>query len=172
MPKISPDHRAARRQSILDAARRCFLRKGFHATSMQEIQAEADLSAGGIYIYFKSKEEIVEAIALDTMAFFKKGIAEVLCHDDLPPLDAALGSVLMLMIEYDRQQPVFLMSLQIWSVLGYTPHLAASFLDNQQEVHAMFRRLIERHQAQGHLDPQVPAEQTAQVLVTLLLGFV
>lgn len=172
MPKISPDHRAARRQSILDAARRCFLRNGFHATSMQDIQAEADLSAGGIYVYFKSKEEIIEAIALDTMAFFKKGLEEVLCSDDLPPLDVALGKVLMLMIEYDRQQPVFLMSLQIWAVLGNTPHLAAYFMENQQEVNAMFRRLIERYQAQGYLDPQVPAEQIAQVLVTLIMGFV
>ena len=33
MPKVSQQHRDARREQILAAARRCFLRDGFHATS-------------------------------------------------------------------------------------------------------------------------------------------
>ena len=52
MPKVSDAHRAARRRQILDAARRRFVRNGFHATSMQDIFAEAGLSAGAVYRYF------------------------------------------------------------------------------------------------------------------------
>jgi TetR/AcrR family transcriptional regulator, repressor for uid operon len=52
-----------RRRQILDAAMACFRRRGFHQTSMQEICAEADLSAGALYRYFPSKSEIIAAIA-------------------------------------------------------------------------------------------------------------
>lgn len=52
-----------RRRQILDAAMACFRRRGFHQTSMQEICAEAGLSAGALYRYFPSKAEIIAAIA-------------------------------------------------------------------------------------------------------------
>ncbi len=44
MPKVTQQHMDARREQILDAARRCFLRDGFHSTSMQDLFAEAGLS--------------------------------------------------------------------------------------------------------------------------------
>ena len=63
MPKVSEAHLAARRQQILDAALACFDRDGFHGASMQDIFEESGMSAGAVYRYFSSKEDIVEAIA-------------------------------------------------------------------------------------------------------------
>jgi TetR/AcrR family transcriptional repressor of uid operon len=54
--------RSDRRSEILDAARRCFARMGFHQTSMQQICSEAGMSAGNVYRYFPSKEAIIEGI--------------------------------------------------------------------------------------------------------------
>jgi AcrR family transcriptional regulator len=55
--------RAARqRERILDAAETCFIASGFHAASMVQIAATADISAGLIYRYFQSKSTIVKAI--------------------------------------------------------------------------------------------------------------
>lgn len=51
-----------RREEILDAARRCFARTGFHQTSMQQICAEAGMSPGNLYRYFPSKEAIIAGI--------------------------------------------------------------------------------------------------------------
>lgn len=51
-----------RRSEILDAARRCFARTGFHQTSMQQICAEAGMSPGNLYRYFPSKEAIIAGI--------------------------------------------------------------------------------------------------------------
>lgn len=61
MPKVSDAHRQARRGQILDAAVACFVRRGIRATTMAEIIAESELSAGAIYGYFDSKEELVLA---------------------------------------------------------------------------------------------------------------
>src|SRR5512143_2386971 len=59
MPKVTEAHSAARRQQIIDAAYRCFARRGFHQTTMRDIYAEAKLSPGAVYHYFASKEEII-----------------------------------------------------------------------------------------------------------------
>lgn len=61
MPRISQDELDERRRLIRDAAARCFARKGVQATTMREIFAEAGLSAGAVYNYFKTKDDLIEA---------------------------------------------------------------------------------------------------------------
>src|SRR3954462_6788758 len=66
-----------RRGRILDAAERCFVRAGFHRTTMQDVAAEAGMSPGNLYRYFPSKDAIViglterdrSRVAQDFMAF-------------------------------------------------------------------------------------------------------
>lgn len=52
----------AQRARILAAAQHCFVANGFHAASMAAISETAQMSAGLIYRYFKSKNEIILAI--------------------------------------------------------------------------------------------------------------
>ena len=62
MPKLSEQTQQARRERILDAAERCFVQRGFHRTSMQDICREAGISPGALYIYFASKEDSIAGI--------------------------------------------------------------------------------------------------------------
>ena len=52
----------AKRRQIIDGACRMFLAQGFDAASMGSIAREAGVSKGTLYVYFKSKEELFEAI--------------------------------------------------------------------------------------------------------------
>lgn len=61
MPKVSAEHALARRQQIIDAAYRCFARKGFHQATMRDIYEEAELSPGAVYHYFAGKHDIIAA---------------------------------------------------------------------------------------------------------------
>lgn len=67
MPRVTEDHRAARRRQIADAALACFRRKGFAATSMSEIIAESGLSAGAIYLHYPSKHDLIAVVAAEAM---------------------------------------------------------------------------------------------------------
>lgn len=53
----------ARRNEILEAAARCFVKRGIHQASMRQICAEAKLSSGAVYNYFQSKDAIIEGMA-------------------------------------------------------------------------------------------------------------
>ncbi len=55
----------AKRRQILDGAYRVFLDRGFDAASMNDITREAGVSKGTIYVYFRSKEDLLEALVDD-----------------------------------------------------------------------------------------------------------
>jgi len=50
--------KAARKKGILSAAQRVFSRKGYEATSMEDIASEAGFGKASLYFYFKGKEEV------------------------------------------------------------------------------------------------------------------
>lgn len=54
---------SAKRRQIIEGARAVFLSQGFDAASMGEIARKAGVSKGTLYVYFKSKEDLFEAIA-------------------------------------------------------------------------------------------------------------
>ncbi len=56
------ERRDERRDGILDVARDCFLADGYAGTSMSSIAARLGGSKGTLYNYFKSKEELFEAV--------------------------------------------------------------------------------------------------------------
>src|ERR1700747_1225802 len=67
MPKVSAQYRDERRAHILAAARRCFVRNGFHQTSVQDLVREAGMSSGAIYRYFDSKDAMILAICEENL---------------------------------------------------------------------------------------------------------
>lgn len=59
---VDPEARAERARLIRSAARRCFLRSGFHAAGTAEISREAGVSVANMYQYYSSKEDLVLAL--------------------------------------------------------------------------------------------------------------
>ncbi len=57
-----PDTSEIRKNQILDAATKVFVRQGFQHARMDDIVEESGLSKGTLYWYFKSKEDIINAI--------------------------------------------------------------------------------------------------------------
>lgn len=83
MPKISQAKSQARKDSILDAAELCFAEKGFHQATMQDICKKAKVSAGTLYIYFPSKESIIEGLCERDRAELAEKLSALMASDDL-----------------------------------------------------------------------------------------
>jgi AcrR family transcriptional regulator len=58
--------KASNRQAIIDAARRVFAELGYGATTVRDIIRATDLASGTFYNYFKSKEEVYQALQDET----------------------------------------------------------------------------------------------------------
>lgn len=67
----------ANRQAILEAARVVFARIGYEAANIRDIIRETNLASGTFYNYFKSKEEVFEAIASDSVERFRPLLQKV-----------------------------------------------------------------------------------------------
>ena len=69
-----------RAQQIIEAAVRVFARKGYYNSRVSDIAREAGIAAGTIYLYFKTKDDILVTLFRDKMAEFvgalRKAIAD------------------------------------------------------------------------------------------------
>src|SRR5881396_1189807 len=67
-PKTARNGSKAKRELILRAATRVFARNGYFNSKVADIAREADVADGTVYLYFKSKEEILHSIFDQNMA--------------------------------------------------------------------------------------------------------
>ncbi|GAA1831376.1 TetR/AcrR family transcriptional regulator [Pseudonocardia ailaonensis] len=63
MPRVSTDQLAARRQHILDGARRCFAAHGYEGATVRRLEQSTGLSRGAIFHYFRDKDALFLALA-------------------------------------------------------------------------------------------------------------
>lgn len=68
--------RKNRKNEILDAAKKVFIRKGFDAATMEEIISETSLSKGGFYYYYKSTVDILHDLMREGMAYRMSKVKE------------------------------------------------------------------------------------------------
>src|ERR687894_2377279 len=88
---LATDTASERRARILDAAERCFVRAGFHRTTMQDVAAEAGMSPGNLYRYFRSKDVIVAGLAERDRARVMADFSQLVDADDFIGSFAALA---------------------------------------------------------------------------------
>ncbi|MBK7862398.1 MAG: TetR/AcrR family transcriptional regulator [Archangiaceae bacterium] len=62
MATLSPEHQAARRTQIEDAALKLFLKQGFHGVGLRELAKTAGVSLGNIYNHYPDKEHLFTAL--------------------------------------------------------------------------------------------------------------
>ena len=73
----------SRREIILDAFERCIVRAGFHRTTMQDVAKEAGMSAGNLYRYFVSKDQLVSGLCERDRERFSADFAHVAEAEDV-----------------------------------------------------------------------------------------
>src|SRR3569623_411756 len=73
----------ARPDEVLDAALELFVEKGFAHTRVEDIAARAGLSKGAVYLYFPSKEAILEGLVKRVI---RNDIEEGYCREVDPEL--------------------------------------------------------------------------------------
>ncbi|WP_369199530.1 TetR/AcrR family transcriptional regulator [Streptomyces sp. PU-14G] len=175
MARVSPEHLEARRRQILDGARRCFLRDGFHAASMQDVLRESGLSAGAVYRYFRSKDEIVAAVAREALGTIRASFERVTAAEVPPTPDELFREVFgrlqedMGAGEDPRELPRLL--VQVWGEGLRNPELADALNEAYARLSVQWARLVEEYQAWGWVDPQANTVHVARTLIGAVQGY-
>ncbi|GAB3969170.1 TetR/AcrR family transcriptional regulator [Plantactinospora veratri] len=171
MPRVSDEHLAARRQQILDAARRCFLRNGFHATSMQDVISEAGLSVGAVYRYFGSKQELVTAIAESVLDGADQLFEKLASAEPPLPLIEALDRALAFVESQTGPDGVFPLAIQVWAESLRDPALAEFVARLYGRFRSRYVELARRAQQAGELPADADVEAVGAALFGLIPGF-
>ncbi len=170
MPRVSEAHLAARRQQILDAARRCFLRNGFHSTSMQDVIAEAGLSVGAVYRYFRSKTEIIAAIA-EGYAIEVKHVLGDLPVDRGHGLSEVMQRAVEVIDANVGPDGMMRLAVQVWAEAMRDPAVAAVARQIYGTMRGNFVQLAQRAIRAGELPADADAEAVGATLFSLVLGY-
>ena len=171
MPRVSQEHLDARRRQILDAARTCFARDGFHATSMQDVLREADLSAGAVYRYFGGKDEIILAIARDALSRLAEVLVDSAEQDEPPPPDEVMGRIFTVLEELGSKG-FSRLAVQIWSEALRNEAIGDEVRAAYSGLREAVYDLVRAYQAQGRVDAAADAQEVGRVLVAIVPGFV
>ncbi len=124
----------ARREQILDAAESCFVRNGFHRTSMQDLAREAGMTASNFYRYFRSKEALIEGLAERDRARGTQLVEEMERAGD------KRGALLAILHRYFTSvtREAAVLRLDIWSEATRNPAIAAMVERSEAEARSWF----------------------------------
>jgi AcrR family transcriptional regulator len=169
VPRVSADHLTARREQILAAARTCFLRNGLHNTSMQDLIREADLSVGAVYRYFKSKTDIINAIAEGVAGVLATRMHEVVARD--LSLVESMSLVLDALDEQLGPDGNFRLALQIWAEATIDPAIGAIVRFRYEGMRSAFAELAGSAARHGELAADADVGAAAAVLFGMMPGY-
>jgi AcrR family transcriptional regulator len=123
----------ARPDEVLDAALDLFIENGFAATRVDDIAKRAGLSKGAVYLYFPSKEAIIEALVRRALVPVASNAAAFVAHFDGDPRIAV--TTVMKMLAGAMANPRFMA----------IPKLVVREVVNFPELAAMYRRELLDH---------------------------
>lgn len=161
------------RGSILAAAERLFAEKGIAGTTMDDIAREAEYSKATLYVYFQSKEEIVNAILLSGMVLLQKKVREAIEGNEgwLEGYHAVCAAI----IRFYGDNPTAYDAAS--SDLETDPDRAEDkgvrdITRVWDETNAILARFLERGVSEGLVRSELPVAEVVQLFWAALSGMV
>jgi len=170
MPRVLVEEDyAARRNEILDVARKLVYTKGYEQMSIQDILKELKISKGALYHYFDSKPALLEAL-IDRLADEAEAKFIPLLNDPALPALEKLRRYFSSAVQWKATQRDYMLALlRIW----YSDENAITrqkvFSTMLQRIAPSFTRAIQQGVQEGTLCTSFP-EQATEISLYLILG--
>lgn len=183
MPRITEQRRNSQRLAITIAARTCFARRGFHATTMDQIIAEAGMAPNTVYRYFASKDALIEAVCLEKTTEVADRINAMATTAPDRPLPAP-GEVLTANVrsfahptttatgrDSDQAQIAYL-AINIWAQLYSDPDLRAKAAPTLNGTRQAITRIAQLWSEHHMLKPGITVDLAARTVWRTALGVI
>jgi len=138
---------------------------------VREIYEEAGLSAGSVYLYFQSKDEIVEALTEEILGHLSRAQGVLEIAED--PLDGVISLVRGLAAAASLA-PADALSLRVqgWAAAVTHPAIAGFFRAGFDETRGALVAAVERGKMTGAVESSADPEAVARVAIGMLQGLV
>ena len=160
-----------KRRLLLDAAVRVFATKGYHTCRVGDIAEEAGVAHGLLYHYFRSKEDLLEAVFRETWTLMLEAVEGVEASDD--PAREQLRKVAAIVLRSWRDQPDVVRVLV--REVTRSSHLQER-IGEIEHAFAALERIIKRGQERGEFRPELDTRLASIVfygaLEEILTGWV
>ena len=159
--KTSRNGASGKRESILRAATRVFARNGYFNSKVADIAREADVADGTVYLYFKSKEEILHSI-------FDQNMAEAIASgrvliEKLKDPGEKLRRIATLHLERLGADPDLAVVFQV-ELRGSTKFMRAFSAAGFAEYLSLLRQTFEEGQRSGVFRKDLSAKLVSKIL--------
>jgi len=156
---------AFRTREILAAARRLMEQQGVDTLTMEEIAQAAGLAKGTLYLYFQSKDDLIQALLSQVAEAIIADLEAILAKPDSPK--EKLRQVVVLLLNYAEQEsplfPLYLRELVRLKSGKDTPF--TSFQELEERIQGLISRIFADGIAQRQFIPADP-----RLLTFLLKG--
>lgn len=165
MPKVVPEYKEVAKTKIVQAAREVFEKKGYHDATMDDIGREIGVSKGALYSYFKSKEDLLRELFLqshhDLRAIIDK-VCEI--HDLSQALDEVYVGITL------RYKGNLHIHFEVVALASHDPKIRKIIAEDYQRDLDTVRTFVEEKMKQGLMRTDVDAKTLAALFTALYLG--
>ncbi len=154
----------SRQHQIARAALACFSRAGFHGASMQDICAEAGMSAGALYRYFPSKAAIIVAIVEAEREAHAQMFQPL---DDAPDPLAALQELGEVFLTHHLSGVSGMLASDVVAEAARNPEVQAAVEKTATFIRETLTRALVRGQTLGVVDPSLDTEAAGYLIMSL-----
>jgi len=172
-PKITTAHEQGQRDRILEAATRCFAQRGFHEATIQDICDRAGLSKGGIYTYFRSKDEILAALieynTTDAMRWATAAAGQG--GSVLQRLERIADTLIERVIGSDGSKAhTPQLMIEVWAEASKDPELGDLLARGYDQWRTFVTQLFREGIASGEIRADIDPELLAAIVVAMFDG--
>lgn len=168
MPKIDDIAFEEKRAHILSAARMVFAEKSYQIATIKDILQVAGISNGALFVYFRSKREILLCIIDENLTLFRQRIDHIIEESHLHDRETVLVHLLE-MVRQISLSPGRAMSLHVWSAAMVDPvikgHLDLHFTSIVKSLTA----LVDQFKLRGQLGAATSTARVAQALFAFFI---
>lgn len=161
----------AKREQILEGAKRVFMTVGFDAASMNDITREAGVSKGTIYVYFANKDDLFAALMDRERARVSQSMQDILASID--DAEEGLRSFGMGFAERVTSDATISAMRTMIGVVPRMPKLSRRFFQGDTlNVRIVLEQFLQRQIAKGALaieDVELAARQFIELSTGIFL---
>ena len=157
-------------QQVLSAALRLFVSNGYENATIDTIAAEAGLTKGAVYFYFKGKAALLHALLDDAEQLYADIFAQLKSSGESPIKQLEMFVDWCAETGAENQELLVLPILISLQAMGKDAEVAAHLKRMYDRYHDEMARITRDGQGRGLFDNRVAVRERAAVLVALTDG--